>query len=102
MITLVPSALMRGLVSGKSEKRALTGLVPNIAFHAWGFGPDDGDAGANRRLPCVGCCNIVVISPRRLSFGFRARRDSCPVVEQERGWRCRVRYNCTGLGWVSE
>ena len=67
IIRLVPSAPMRGLVFGKREKRALTGLFPTKAFQASGFGLAEEAGGLSRRLPCVSCCAVVVMSSRRLS-----------------------------------
>lgn len=61
MTTLVARALLRGLVSGSSEKRALTGLFPTRAFQACGLGLEDGLTGLNRRLPCGSCCAVVII-----------------------------------------
>ena len=58
---------MRGLVLGNREKRALTGLVPTIAFQASGFLLPALVPEPNRRLPCVSCSAVVVISSRRLS-----------------------------------
>src|ERR1019366_6232441 len=64
---LVPIALMRGLVLGNKENRALTGLFPTMTCHASGLGPVALVPDRSRRLPCVSCCVIVVIWSRRLS-----------------------------------
>src|SRR3979411_1799176 len=59
---LVPRALIRGFVFGNKVNRALTGLLPTILFQASGLLPPEPLPGRSRRLPCVSCCAIVVMS----------------------------------------
>src|SRR5580704_1074675 len=79
-IKLVPIAPIFGLVFGRREKRALTGLFPTNAFQASGLGLEERGSDCNRRLPCVSCCAVVVMVFTSPIFGFRARKESCPPV----------------------
>jgi hypothetical protein len=94
---LVPSALMRGLVSGKSE---------NARSQAW-FPPElpclwilvTMGMLAKLKTPCVSC---VIVHYRHVAYLLiRARRDNNLWLDRSDAGAA-ARYNCNGPGWVPE